>query len=198
MSDGIAAPDPLPADIPPTTFFVSERLWYRAPEPHDASQIAAWRNDPRIRRTTPPRFPCTPGTAEKWIATRNPWERGVANDHALFMFGPHGKGSAIGYMGLFAIDWLNQQADFGIAIDPAHWAQGYGREVTARLLEYAFLELNLHRIELTVLSSNPAGIRAYRSAGFVVEGTKRQADFVQGAWEDVLLMAVLREEWKRG
>jgi RimJ/RimL family protein N-acetyltransferase len=183
------------ADAPDSAFMISDRLWYRAPEASDAPRIAVWRTDPRMRRTTTPRFPLAVEAVRKWIENQNPWERGKANDHACFMFGLRGTAEAIGYAGLFAMDWLNRHAEFGVAVDAAHWNQGYGREATGQMLKYAFTELNLHRVELQVLASNTGGIKAYRAAGFVHEGTKRQVDFVDGHWEDVLLMAVLRDEW---
>ncbi len=173
----------------------SERLWYRAPEPSDAPLIASWRNDPRVRRTTSPRFPSAHEAARKWIEDRNPSERGKANDHAAFVFGLTGTAQPIGYAGLFAINWIDRSAEFGIAVGPAHWSQGYGREVARQMLAYAFGELNLHRVELLhVVASNARGIKAYQAAGFVHEGTKRKAAFVDGRFEDLLLMGALCEE----
>jgi RimJ/RimL family protein N-acetyltransferase len=193
-------------EVPASTFFVSERLWYRAPEASDAPLLAAWWNDRRVRRwMTPPFFPCAAESVKQRLERLNPSERGKANDHAKFVFGRkgttrigttrNGTAAPIGDAGLYAIDWIDRQAEFGISIDPAHWNQGYGREVTGQMLRYAFDELNLHRVELRVIGNNFRGIKAYQACGFVHEGTKRQAAFLDGRWEDVLLMAVLREEW---
>jgi RimJ/RimL family protein N-acetyltransferase len=185
------------AEIPPSTFFTSQRLWFRAPEELDVPLIMAWRNDPRMRRTTHPRFPLSQQQASKWLEDRNPFNVGTANDHAMFMFGLKGTVEAVGNAALFGIDWPNRNTQFGILVDPSHWSRGYGREVAARLVEYAFDELSLHRVQLHVLASNSGGVKAYQAAGFVQEGTLRQADFVEGRWEDVLLMAILSDEWQR-
>jgi RimJ/RimL family protein N-acetyltransferase len=183
------------AELPQSTFMVSKRLWFRAPEAADAPLLAAWRNDPRLRRTTRPRFPSTAEAARTHIESRNPWQRGTVNDHADFVFGPMGASQPCGIAGLFGIDWLNRHAEFGITIGAAHWNRGYGREVAARMLEYAFEELNLRRVELQVFASNERAIKTYQAVGFVHEGTRRQADSIDGRWEDVLLMAVLLDEW---
>lgn len=182
-------------DVPASTFIESERLWYRAPEASDAPLIASWRNNPRVRRTISRRFPSTAEATRKWIEGQNPSERGIANTHAALMFGPRGAADAIGYAGLFGIDWINRHAEFGITLDPAHWNRGFGREVTGRIVQYAFEELNLRRVELDVFSSNRGGINAYRAAGFVHEGTRRQSDSIDGRWEDVHFMAVLQQDW---
>jgi RimJ/RimL family protein N-acetyltransferase len=38
--------------------------------------------------------------------------------------------------------------------------------------------------------------RQYRKVGFVEEGRQRQLAWVQGTYEDVLVMAILRDEWE--
>jgi RimJ/RimL family protein N-acetyltransferase len=181
-------------ELPASTFLVSRRLWYRSPEPDDAMLITSWRNDARVRRNMSPRFPSACQAARKWIEDQNPSERGKANYHASFMFGLKRTVEPIGFAGLFAINWIDRSAEFGIAIGPAHWGQGYGREVARQMLDYGFNELNLNRVELHVVASNARGIKAYQAAGFVHEGTKRKGVLVEGQFEDLLLMGALREE----
>lgn len=185
------------ADLPASTFMVSQRLWFRAPEEADAGLITAWRNKPQMRRAITTRFPMCEEAARKWIHERNPWIRGAANDHAVFMFGLKESAEPIGNAGVFAIDWPNRRCEYGVMVDEAHWNRGYGREATSRMVQYAFSELNLHRVELHVLASNAGGIKAYQAVGFVQEGVMRQTDFVDGLWEDVLVMSILRGEWQR-
>jgi RimJ/RimL family protein N-acetyltransferase len=55
--------------------------------------------------------------------------------------------------------------------------------------------LNLNRIYLRVYASNLRGIRAYEKAGFVHEGSARQAQYQDGGYVDILWMSVLRSEW---
>ena len=63
------------------------------------------------------------------------------------------------------------------------------------MLRFAFEELNLHRVELEVYDFNPRAMRCYEKAGFRLEGTRRQAHFHQGAYHDVHLMGILRDEF---
>ena len=53
---------------------------------------------------------------------------------------------------------------------------------------------NLRRIHLQAIATNAGAIRAYTKAGFVVEGRLRQHAWVRGAYEDVVLMGILRPE----
>jgi RimJ/RimL family protein N-acetyltransferase len=62
------------------------------------------------------------------------------------------------------------------------------------LLRYGFEELDLHRICLHVFATNERAIRAYEQVGFRREGLLREAVWIDGAWVDELLMAVLRDD----
>ena len=64
------------------------------------------------------------------------------------------------------------------------------------LLNFAFKDLNLHRVYLHVFATNSAAIRAYEKAGFVYEGKLRSAAHIDGAYVDVVIMSVLREEYE--
>jgi len=102
----------------------------------------------------------------------------------------------IGTTGLGKIHTTNRSAEFGIAIgDVDCHNQGYGTEAARLVLRYGFEELNLNRIELTVLANNPRAIRAYEKAGFQHEAVARQAVYRHGRYEDLLRMAILRERW---
>lgn len=102
----------------------------------------------------------------------------------------------IGNASLFNISQKNRVATFGIAVgDKDYWGRGYGSEATQLMVRYGFDELNLNRIQLDVYDYNPRAIRAYEKVGFNQEGVRRQAVFREGAYHDVHLMAILREEW---
>jgi catechol 2,3-dioxygenase-like lactoylglutathione lyase family enzyme len=62
------------------------------------------------------------------------------------------------------------------------------------LVDYGFTELGLHRIQLTVNGDNPAAIAAYRKAGFVEEGRRREAFYRGGRWIDHVQMGILARE----
>jgi len=61
-------------------------------------------------------------------------------------------------------DIKNRVAVFGILIfKPEDRGKGYGKEVSTWTLEYAFMELGVHRVELQVYSFNERAMRLYRS-----------------------------------
>jgi RimJ/RimL family protein N-acetyltransferase len=89
-----------------------------------------------------------------------------------------------------------QTASFGIVIgEKAHWNRGYGTAAVQEALRMGFEQMGLHRIHLNAFAANRRGIRCYEKCGFRREGLQRKAFFKRGEWIDVVLMAILREEW---
>lgn len=102
----------------------------------------------------------------------------------------------IGELGLDVVNWPGRDAFVGLGIgESEYWGKGYGTDVMNVLLRFAFDEINLHRVTLTVFEYNPRAIRSYEKAGFSHEGRLRKILNKEGKRWDVLLMGILREEW---
>jgi RimJ/RimL family protein N-acetyltransferase len=102
----------------------------------------------------------------------------------------------IGEIGLDGVQWNHGDTYVGISIGERElWSKGYGTDAMQVLLRFAFDELNMHRVSLTVFEYNPRAIRSYEKAGFVVEGRERKFLDRDGKRWDVLYMGILREEW---
>lgn len=118
-----------------------------------------------------------------------------ARDGAHFAIESDGK--LIGISDLFHFDETAQTCELGIIIgDKAYWGQGYGREAVGLLLQYAFQYRNQHKVWLRVNATNERAIRSYRASGFVEEGRQRSQVWSNGHYIDLVLMGVLRDEWK--
>jgi RimJ/RimL family protein N-acetyltransferase len=179
-------------------FMQSERLWFRAPEATDLERLAGWINHPDIRRYLAQRvFPINLEAEREWLQNVSRQPQGAAREHVVMLFGLLGKEEPIGSAGLHGINWIVRRAEFGILIgDPAQWSRRFGREVTRRMAQYAFEDLNLNRVELRVNARNVRGRKAYEAAGFTLEATLRQATYADGQFDDILVMSLLREEWQ--
>lgn len=102
----------------------------------------------------------------------------------------------IGELGLDVVHWNGRDAFVGLGIgETEYWSKGYGTDIMNVLLRFAFLEVNLQRVTLTVFEYNPRAIRSYEKAGFRHEGRKRLALNRAGKRWDELYMGILREEW---
>jgi RimJ/RimL family protein N-acetyltransferase len=102
----------------------------------------------------------------------------------------------IGEIGLDVVTWPGRDAFVGLGIgETDYWSKGYGTDVMNVLLRFAFTDVNLQRVTLTVFEYNPRAIRSYEKAGFRHEGRKRLALHREGKRWDELYMGILREEW---
>ena len=102
----------------------------------------------------------------------------------------------IGEMVLEVVNWTGRDAFVGLSIgERENWGRGYGTEMMRLLLQFAFMEVNLRRVTLTVFEYNPRAIRSYEKAGFCHEGRIRQFLNKEGRRWDMLFMGILREEW---
>ncbi len=92
---------------------------------------------------------------------------------------------------------LNRRAAVGIGIfDRGEWGKGYGTEAMGLVLDYAFGELKLNRVELATDEDNARAIRSYEKCGFVREGLLREHRQIDGRPSDSVAMAILRSDWE--
>ena len=81
----------------------------------------------------------------------------------------------------------------GMGLLPEYRGRGFGARLLEAALHGAF-EQGLTRIELEVYESNRAAIALYERRGFQHEGRKRRGRELDGRSEDILCMALLRDE----
>ncbi|MEW6029444.1 MAG: GNAT family N-acetyltransferase [Chloroflexota bacterium] len=102
----------------------------------------------------------------------------------------------VGDLELDVTSWNHRDAFVGIGLGSRDdWGRGYGTEALRLALRFAFLELGLRRVSLTVFEYNPRAVRSYEKAGFRLEGRMRQILNREGRRWDVLYMAILKDEW---
>jgi ribosomal protein S18 acetylase RimI-like enzyme len=78
----------------------------------------------------------------------------------------------------------------GIALLPEFRRQGIGGRLIRQTLDAA-RAFGLNRVELSVRENNASAIALYKRVGFEIEGLQRNATRVDGAYENVVLMAIL-------
>lgn len=87
-----------------------------------------------------------------------------------------------------------KSAEFGIFIgEDESIGKGYGTEATRLFTAFGLEVLDFHRIFLRVLKSNETAIRSYASSGYVKEGEFRDMVFLDGRYENIIFMAILKE-----
>ncbi|HTQ80279.1 MAG TPA: GNAT family N-acetyltransferase [Thermoanaerobaculia bacterium] len=77
----------------------------------------------------------------------------------------------------------------GMGLLPDYRGQGLGRQLALAALAAA-RDAGMTRIELEVFASNVHAIALYESLGFVREGVRHRARFIDGRYDDNVLMAI--------
>lgn len=172
-----------------------ERIRLRRPEKGDLKTFTDWVNDPDVTNGLTIYLPLGLWEEEIWfeeLSKRPPVERPLVVEIRA------GEGwRAIGNCGYHNINNIARAGEVGIMLgDKSVWNQGYGTETMRLLIKHGFETLNLNRVQLYVYDDNLWAIRTYEKVGFVHEGRRRQAEYKDGKYKDVLVMAILREEWE--
>lgn len=156
---------------------------------------AEWYGDPEIWHLTSwTSTPMSHSAVERLFDQR---ESSPMNDS--FAIHVKGQSEPIGVISLMNISDTHDSADLSIILGRSgDRAQGYGADAISTLLDYAFDELELHRVGLSVFEFNEAAIAAYEKLGFRTEGRLRQTIKRDDNFYDAILMSVLKPEWDSG
>ncbi|WP_040207438.1 GNAT family N-acetyltransferase [Neobacillus jeddahensis] len=107
----------------------------------------------------------------------------------------HDREELIGSIGLYKVErGPAQSCIVGYVLDKAQNGKGYMTETLRLLVDYAFSELKLHRLEAGVKPDNLGSIRVLEKGGFRKEGIARKNIKINGKWEDHQILALLNED----
>ncbi|MBM7587336.1 ribosomal-protein-alanine N-acetyltransferase [Bacillus pakistanensis] len=97
----------------------------------------------------------------------------------------------IGSCGFNILDFQNAKTEIGYEINKHYWGKGYAPEAINCIIEYAFNDLNLNRIEAKVEPENFNSIKVLRKLNFLFEGTMRKVERSKGRFIDLNLYSLL-------
>lgn len=161
----------------------------------DVPLFAAWLSDEEVILNLGMYMPMSLGDEEAWY--ENQMKQDAVKRPLTIEINTDQGWRPIGNCGLMDLNWRVRCAELGIFIgDKRCWNQGYGTQAMRLLVGHGFATLNLNRIYLRVVSTNARAIRVYEKVGFVHEGCQRAADYKNGQYIDLLMMSLLRSEWK--
>lgn len=93
-------------------------------------------------------------------------------------------------------DQENLQGEVGYIMGVPHWKNGYATEATARIVEFGFRQLDMHRIYADeIITENIASVRVAEKLGMRREAHLRDYRYFQDRWWDTYTYAILEDEW---
>jgi RimJ/RimL family protein N-acetyltransferase len=174
----------------------TERLILRPFAPKDAPNLARLAGRREIADTTisiP--HPYSEPQARQWLAGNVD----LFGKGKVVVFGVQLKSDTklVGSVGLRDIEAEHAQAELGFWIAIECWGKGYATEAACAVVTFGFEQLELNRIYAHHMVRNPASGRVLAKIGMQREGLLRQRVRKWGRFEDVVPLAILREEWMR-
>lgn len=106
------------------------------------------------------------------------------------------RGELVGAIGYHYWNWAGQKTEIGYWL--AEEVQGHGIMTRAcrTIVDYAFRNLNLNRVEIRTAAGNTRSRRVAERLGFREEGVLRDAEYSSEGLADQVVYGLLRKDWK--
>jgi ribosomal-protein-alanine N-acetyltransferase len=176
-----------------------EHVYLRAPERGDWEDWASLRA--RSRQFLEPWEPSWPADALSRMsfrsrATRYAEEWRTDQAYNFFIFSHDDE--LVGGIGLSNVRrGVSETASLGYWIGEPFARQGLMTAALPLVLDFSFDRLRLHRVEAACLPTNVPSRALLTRTGFHQEGYARRYLCIAGKWQDHVLFAILREDWRR-
>lgn len=193
---------PLTKTIP---LLFSERLVLTMPGENDVDEVVDYyvRNREHIANSQalmPDSFYTAMHWSDRLVKNVDAYQRDEAlNLFAFVRKGEHGYGKrVIATVNFTSI--LRRAAQFcylGYSLDKDEQGQGYMTEAVAVAIDFAFQEMNVHRIMANYVPHNLKSAGVLSRLGFVVEGYARDYLCLNGKWQDHILTSRTNSNWRQ-
>jgi ribosomal-protein-serine acetyltransferase len=118
------------------------------------------------------------------------WEAGLGPNCVIRVVG-----EIAGSIGCHPINWQDRSCSIGYWLDAARQGQGIVTRSCAVLMDYLFLELGLHRVEIRCGVGNQRSCAIPERLGFAREGVLRHAQWVNDRFVDLVVWSMLQPDW---
>lgn len=173
----------------------TQRLFLRLFQDADLDAFVAYRSDPEVARYQGWDAPYSRERAVAFIAEMKAVQPGTSGAWLQLAIEIKGKSGLIGDCAFHILSGDPRQAEIAYTLARAYQGQGFASEAVARLFDYLFKDLNLHRVTANCDVENRASFRLLERVGLRREATFYQNVWFKGAWGSEYLYAILQSEW---
>ncbi len=105
------------------------------------------------------------------------------------------KGNLVGFASVMeVVRGISHAAYLGYRIFNSYWRLGYGKEAAKAMIDIAFRDIKVHRLEAGIEPGNIRSIGLAKSLGMRREGLKKRAVFLRGEWVDLTMYTLTSED----
>ena len=179
------------ADLP---ILETERLILRKMTLNDVEAVFAYASDPEVSRYTLWETHRSIEDSRAFLTlTTQKYKNGSEPDWGIVY---KGNGCLVGVCGLVNWEAEHARAEIGFVLSREYWGHGFMPEAVRAVFRFGFGRMNLNRIEARCIAENAASARVMEKAGMAYEGTLRQREYIKGAYRDIKLYAILKEQFQ--
>lgn len=174
----------------------SRRLLLRPMKMEDAEQMFKVYSDPEVMKywATPPFTDLA--SAQKFV--QEDIESDARGDSLNWAITLKPGSEVIGKCILFSHNDSNRRAEIGFILNRLYWRQGLMSEAMVGVINLAFEDLVLHRLEADTDPENAGSLALLEKLGFQREGLFRDRWNVYDEWQDSVMLGLLKPDWDSG
>ncbi len=182
-------------ELRPAYPIATARLHLRPLTTEDIGALLAYRGDPMVCRYLP-----FEAMTPKVLAARIRGDLGrreITGEGEALTLGAEriGDGRLVGDVVLFFHSEHHGAGEIGYVFHPEVAGQGFAAEACTAMLDLAFGSLGLHRVVAKMDGRNHASMRLAARLGMRQEAHHVSAELFKGEWSDLVVYAILAEEW---
>ncbi|MFD1019612.1 GNAT family N-acetyltransferase [Thalassobacillus hwangdonensis] len=113
-----------------------------------------------------------------------------------FNAGIYLNGSLVGMVSLHFINWKTKHTSIGYYLGRNVEGKGIITNCIEKLLSYSFTELGLNKVEIQCAEFNLRSRKIPERMGFKKEGINRDAEYINGKFNDIVTYSLLKREWQ--
>ena len=121
----------------------------------------------------------------------------AAGSYVCFGVVPQGMSMAVGIFQVRQLEPEFATAEWGFALGSAYWGTGMFLDAAKLVVDFAFEEIGVHRLEARAAVVNGRGNGALRKLGALQEGILRKSFLRNGEYLDQMLWSILDDDWRR-
>jgi ribosomal-protein-serine acetyltransferase len=95
------------------------------------------------------------------------------------------------------IDWNNKATRLTFWVTPAQQGKGIVTRACLAMIEYAFDQLGLNRVEIRFTADNRRARNVAKRLKFVEECTLRSGEWIGGQYKDIVICSLLAKDWPK-
>ncbi|EON70294.1 GNAT family N-acetyltransferase [Lysinibacillus sphaericus] len=174
--------------------FQTERFFLRQATTNDASDIFALYSHEEVVKY----LPFTPFKSQEDAINEINWYDKIFKEQTglRWVIEDIDSKNIIGTCGFLNYEKAHNRIEIGYDLTPKYWGKGVMKETLPCIIHFAFMTMNINKIEAKVEPENTSSMRLLEKFDFYKEGVLRQHEFENGKYVDLAIFSKLKSEYK--